>query len=109
MTNRAEHYAELRRQYPNLSDAWWDLMQDRDTIRDERDNLRAALAYLIGTHTALGTDVPVDALRELLYSPAPEPPSELKSLAATVFPSVSKPEGHGTGCSCCGAGVQQWR
>ena len=113
MVDRTEEYAELRRQYPNLSDAWWDLMRERDTIRDERDALRAALAHLVGNHTAKGTPVPVETLRELIYTPDADLPTKLDELTAAVFPPTSVPPTptHGTGCppGCCGAGVRQWR
>lgn len=114
MVDRTEHYAELRRQYPNLSDGWWKLMQELDTIRDERDALRAALAHLVGYHTAMGTLVPVETLRDLIYTTDADLPTKLDELKAEVFPPVPlspEPPPHGTNCppGCCGAGVRQWR
>ncbi|MFI6308509.1 hypothetical protein ACIBCH_42005 [Amycolatopsis thailandensis] len=60
-----DRYAELRRQYPNLPDAYWDSLAKQDAIRDELNALREGLAYLIGFHQDAGT-VPLDEIRALL-------------------------------------------
>lgn len=63
----SDRYAELRRQYPNLPDLYWDSLAKQDAIRDELNALREGLAYLIGFHQ---TDdaVPLDKVRALLAS-----------------------------------------
>lgn len=113
MVDQAQRYAELRQQYPNLSDNWWNLMRERDTARDELADLRTALAHLIGYHKTAGV-VPVDRIRDLIEPPEAKLPTMLDELKATAFPPApAAPEAttHGTTCrpGCCGAGVRQWR
>lgn len=68
MIDRAEHYAELRAEYPLLPESYWRSMQREDDLRDERDALREALLHLIGYHATAGA-VPVEKLRALLDRP----------------------------------------
>lgn len=63
----SDRYAELRRQYPHLPDAYWDALVKQDAIRDELNSLREGLAYLIGFYQNAGT-VPLDRVRALLAS-----------------------------------------
>lgn len=104
MPDRAEQYAELRKQYPQISEAYWELMEDRDRLRVELDGLKSQLAFLLGYHADA---VPVEKLAALLAPPADEQDSTVEELRDKVFP----PTTHGTGCppGCCGSGVRQWR
>jgi hypothetical protein len=61
----SEFYAELRKEYPQVSEGFWDLMGKRDALYEELNALRGGIAELIGYHDADGA-VPVAKLRTLL-------------------------------------------
>lgn len=60
-----DRYAELRKQYPDLPDWYWDVAAERRAAEQALAQLRGQLAHLVGYHDRDGA-VPIEKIRALV-------------------------------------------
>lgn len=60
-----DHYAELRKQYPNLPESYWEARAEVRAAEQALSDLRGELAELIGYHELDGA-VPISKLAALV-------------------------------------------